>query len=165
VKRRYRIALVAAFSVSGAIAILGLSALGDASEGPLSAALGWIGAAAGSVEHRVRDRLAGPPRRETMRWLEPYRTSAERLRKPDFVLLGAYDSGIPRTLDGILTLESIRKRAVVIESPSGDAIGIRPQMFMCLGFDHRATDGAQAGKFVAEVKRWLEAVDSSTAIW
>ena len=46
-KRRYRIALVAAFSVSGAIAILGLSALGDASEGPLSAALGWIGAAAG----------------------------------------------------------------------------------------------------------------------
>ena len=66
---------------------------------------------------------------------------------------------------GILTLESIRKRAVVIESPAGDAIAIRPQMFMCLGFDHRATDGAQAGKFVGEVKRWLEAVDSSTAIW
>jgi len=66
---------------------------------------------------------------------------------------------------GILTLESIRKRAVVIESLAGDAIAIRPQMFMCLGFDHRATDGAQAGKFVAEVKRWLEAVDSSTAIW
>jgi pyruvate/2-oxoglutarate dehydrogenase complex dihydrolipoamide acyltransferase (E2) component len=66
---------------------------------------------------------------------------------------------------GILTLESIRKRAVVIESAAGDAIAIRPQMFMCLGFDHRATDGAQAGKFVAEVKRWLEAVDSSTAIW
>jgi 2-oxoisovalerate dehydrogenase E2 component (dihydrolipoyl transacylase) len=66
---------------------------------------------------------------------------------------------------GILTLESIRKRAVVVESPAGDAIAIRPQMFMCLGFDHRATDGAQAGKFVAEVKRWLEAVDSSTAIW
>jgi pyruvate/2-oxoglutarate dehydrogenase complex dihydrolipoamide acyltransferase (E2) component len=66
---------------------------------------------------------------------------------------------------GILTLESIRKRPVVLETPTGDAIGIRPQMFMCLGFDHRATDGAPAGKFVAEVKRWLEAVDSSTAIW
>ena len=105
-KRRYRIALVVAFSVSGAIATLGLSALGDASEGPLSAALGWIGAAAGSIEHRVRDRLGGPPRRESMRWLEPYRASAERLRKPDFVLLGAYDSGIPHTLDGILALES-----------------------------------------------------------
>jgi hypothetical protein len=44
-RRRYRIALVAAFSVSAAVAILGLSALGDASEGPLSTALGWIGAA------------------------------------------------------------------------------------------------------------------------
>jgi len=105
-RRRYRIAVVAAFSASAAVAILGLSALGDASEGPLSTALGWVGAAAGSIEHRMRDRLAGPPRRETMRWLEPYRTSAERLRKPDFVLLGAYDSGIPRTLDGVLTLES-----------------------------------------------------------
>ena len=30
---------------------------------------------------------------------------------------------------------------------------------------YEATDGAQAGKFVAEVKRWLEAVDTSTAIW
>jgi len=105
-RRRYRIVLVAAFSASCAVAVLGLSALGDASEGPLSAALGWVGAAAGSIEHRVRDRLGGPPRRETMRWLEPYRTSAERLRKPDFVLLGAYDSGIPRTLDGVLALES-----------------------------------------------------------
>jgi pyruvate/2-oxoglutarate dehydrogenase complex dihydrolipoamide acyltransferase (E2) component len=38
-------------------------------------------------------------------------------------------------------------------------------MYMCLGFDHRATDGAQAGSFIADVKRWLEAVDSSTAIW
>jgi len=105
-RRRYRIALVAAFSVSAAVAILGLSALGDASEGPLSTALGWIGAAAGSIEHRVRDRLAGAPRRETLRWLEPYRTSADRLRNPDFVMLGAYDSGIPHTLDGVLALES-----------------------------------------------------------
>jgi len=66
---------------------------------------------------------------------------------------------------GILTMESIVKRPVVVESATGDAIAIKPMMFMCLGFDHRATDGAQAGSFVADVKRWLEAVDSSTAIW
>ena len=66
---------------------------------------------------------------------------------------------------GILTLESIASGRSSWRRQHGDAIGIRPQMFMCLGFDHRATDGAQAGKFVAEVKRWLEAVDSSTAIW
>jgi pyruvate/2-oxoglutarate dehydrogenase complex dihydrolipoamide acyltransferase (E2) component len=66
---------------------------------------------------------------------------------------------------GIMTMESIVKRPVVIETPSGDLIGVRPMMYVCLGFDHRATDGAQAGRFVADVKRWLEAVDSSTAIW
>jgi 2-oxoisovalerate dehydrogenase E2 component (dihydrolipoyl transacylase) len=67
---------------------------------------------------------------------------------------------------GILTMESIVKRPVVITTPDGkDAIAIKPMMYMCLGFDHRATDGAQAGKFINDVKRWLEAVDSTTAIW
>ncbi len=66
---------------------------------------------------------------------------------------------------GILTMESIVKRPVVVETPNGDLIGVKPMMYMCLGFDHRATDGAQAGKMVADVKRWLEAVDSNTAIW
>jgi 2-oxoisovalerate dehydrogenase E2 component (dihydrolipoyl transacylase) len=66
---------------------------------------------------------------------------------------------------GILTMESIVKRPVVVETASGDLIGVKPMMYMCLGFDHRATDGAQAGRMVADVKRWLEAVDSTTAIW
>jgi len=66
---------------------------------------------------------------------------------------------------GIMTMESIVKRPVVIETPNGDLIGIRPMMYVTLGFDHRATDGAQAGQFVKDVKAWLEAVDSNTAIW
>jgi pyruvate/2-oxoglutarate dehydrogenase complex dihydrolipoamide acyltransferase (E2) component len=66
---------------------------------------------------------------------------------------------------GIMTMESIVKRPVVISGPNGDAIGIRPMMYVTLGFDHRATDGAQAGKFVADVKGWLEAVGPTTAIW
>jgi hypothetical protein len=104
--RRQRIAVVVVFLGCAAAGVAGLSALGTASAGPLSSALGWLGATTGSVEHRVRDRLGGPPRRETLRWLEPYRASADRLRRPDIVLLGAYDSGAPRTLDGILALES-----------------------------------------------------------
>jgi pyruvate/2-oxoglutarate dehydrogenase complex dihydrolipoamide acyltransferase (E2) component len=66
---------------------------------------------------------------------------------------------------GILTMESIVKRPVVIETPQGDTIGVRPMMYMCLGFDHRATDGAQAGRFIADIKGWLEAVDQNTAVW
>jgi pyruvate/2-oxoglutarate dehydrogenase complex dihydrolipoamide acyltransferase (E2) component len=65
----------------------------------------------------------------------------------------------------ILTMEAIVKRPVVLEGPQGDAIAIRPMMNMVLGIDHRATDGAQAGRFLADVKRWLEAVDSATPVW
>jgi pyruvate/2-oxoglutarate dehydrogenase complex dihydrolipoamide acyltransferase (E2) component len=65
----------------------------------------------------------------------------------------------------ILTMESIVKRSVVLETPQGDTLGIRPIMNMCLGFDHRASDGAQAGRFVGDIKRWLESVDEATAIW
>ena len=65
----------------------------------------------------------------------------------------------------ILTMEAIVKRPVVIEQPDGDVIGIRPIMNMCLGFDHRATDGAQAGTFVGDIKRWLESVDAGTSVW
>ena len=31
-----------------------------------------------------------------------YRTSANRLRRPDITLLGAFDTDIPRTLDGVI---------------------------------------------------------------
>jgi hypothetical protein len=105
VRRRYRIALVFVFVACAAAGVAGLSALGTASEGPLSSALGWLGAATGSIEHRLRERIEGPGRRARLAWAAPYRDDAARLRRPDVVLLGAYDGGIPRTLDGVLALE------------------------------------------------------------
>jgi pyruvate/2-oxoglutarate dehydrogenase complex dihydrolipoamide acyltransferase (E2) component len=66
---------------------------------------------------------------------------------------------------GILTMEAIVKRPVVVETPQGDAFAVRPIMNMVLGFDHRATDGAQAGQFLGAIKRWLESVDGGTPIW
>jgi 2-oxoisovalerate dehydrogenase E2 component (dihydrolipoyl transacylase) len=65
----------------------------------------------------------------------------------------------------ILTMEAIVRRPVVVDAGSGEAIAIRPMMNMVLGFDHRATDGAQAGRFIADVKRWLESVGLETPIW
>jgi 2-oxoglutarate dehydrogenase E2 component (dihydrolipoamide succinyltransferase) len=65
----------------------------------------------------------------------------------------------------IITMEKVVKRPVVIESPDGDVIAIRSIMNMCIAIDHRATDGAQAGEFLATVKGWLESVDDDTAIW
>ena len=54
----------------------------------------------------------------------------------------------------ILTTEAVVKRPVVI----GDAIGIRSLMNICLTFDHRIMDGAEASAFSNAVKRRLEAI-------
>jgi len=64
----------------------------------------------------------------------------------------------------ILTMEAITKRPVVVETPQGDVIAIRPIMNMVIGIDHRANDGAQAGHFLRDVKGWLEGVGPDTAI-
>jgi 2-oxoisovalerate dehydrogenase E2 component (dihydrolipoyl transacylase) len=64
----------------------------------------------------------------------------------------------------IVTMEAITKRAVVLETPDGDAIAIRPIMNMVLGIDHRANDGAGGAAFLRAVKAWLEGVGPETAL-
>ena len=64
----------------------------------------------------------------------------------------------------ILTMEAITKRPVVLETPQGDVIAIRPVMNMVIGIDHRANDGAQAGFFLREVKAWLEGIGPDTPV-
>jgi pyruvate dehydrogenase E2 component (dihydrolipoamide acetyltransferase) len=54
---------------------------------------------------------------------------------------------------GILGLGAVRKQAVVIE----DAVAVRPVMAVALTFDHRATDGMVAFRFLARVRELLEA--------
>ena len=60
----------------------------------------------------------------------------------------------------ILDLEAIVKRAVVVENPDGDSIAIRPVTNLCLSFDHRALDGADAARFLARIKARLEGWDT-----
>ena len=66
---------------------------------------------------------------------------------------------------GILTMEEIRKRPVVVETADGDVIAIRPIMNMVLALDHRANDGAGAASFLKVVKGWLEAVGPDTPVY
>jgi pyruvate/2-oxoglutarate dehydrogenase complex dihydrolipoamide acyltransferase (E2) component len=63
---------------------------------------------------------------------------------------------------GIVTMEAIVKRPVVIEN---DAIAIRSIMNVCLTFDHRILDGAGALRFLQSVKRRLEAYGPTTAVY
>ena len=65
----------------------------------------------------------------------------------------------------ILTTEAVTKRPVVRETPEGDVIAIRSMMNLVAGYDHRATDGAQIGRFVKDVICWLEAVGPDMPIY
>jgi 2-oxoisovalerate dehydrogenase E2 component (dihydrolipoyl transacylase) len=62
---------------------------------------------------------------------------------------------------GIITMEAIVKRPVVVQ----DMVAIRSMMNICISFDHRVVDGAEAGKFVRLVKENLEAIGPSTSIY
>jgi 2-oxoisovalerate dehydrogenase E2 component (dihydrolipoyl transacylase) len=65
----------------------------------------------------------------------------------------------------ILTTEAVVKRAVVRETPEGDVLAVRSMMNLVAGYDHRATDGAQIGKFVRDAICWLESVGPDTSIY
>jgi 2-oxoisovalerate dehydrogenase E2 component (dihydrolipoyl transacylase) len=66
---------------------------------------------------------------------------------------------------GIVTMEAITKRPVVVATPDGDVIAIRPIMNMVLGVDHRANDGAGGAALLRDIKAWLEHVGPDTSIY
>lgn len=64
----------------------------------------------------------------------------------------------------ILAVGTIKKKPAVIETPQGDAIGIRHMMFLSLSYDHRVVDGSLGGRFVRKVADYLENWDLSRNI-
>jgi 2-oxoglutarate dehydrogenase E2 component (dihydrolipoamide succinyltransferase) len=59
----------------------------------------------------------------------------------------------------ILALGAIKKRPVVIETPSGDAILVRHMMYLSMSYDHRIVDGALGSTFLTAVAKAFEAWD------
>ncbi len=104
--RLRRLALVGT-ALASSIAVVGLLiSFSAASEGPIAATLSRLGTAVGSIEHGIRERFGGGLGRSgELAWFRPYRADADRLRQPDVVLLGAYDSALPDTLEGVVELE------------------------------------------------------------
>jgi len=62
----------------------------------------------------------------------------------------------------ILTTEAIVKRPVVMQGNGEDVVTVRSMMNICLSFDHRIIDGAEASKFLQGVKLGLEAIDGAS---
>lgn len=59
---------------------------------------------------------------------------------------------------GILDTEAVVKRPVVVTDELGnDSIAIRSMTYLCMGWDHRALDGAYAAQFLTALRKKLEA--------
>lgn len=56
----------------------------------------------------------------------------------------------------ILAVGAIKKRPVVLETPEGDAIGIRHMMYLSLSYDHRIVDGSIGASFLTQVAKEFE---------
>jgi 2-oxoglutarate dehydrogenase E2 component (dihydrolipoamide succinyltransferase) len=61
----------------------------------------------------------------------------------------------------IVAVGSIKKRPVVVETPSGDAIMIRHMMILSITYDHRVIDGALGGQFLNKIVFYLENFDTN----
>jgi 2-oxoglutarate dehydrogenase E2 component (dihydrolipoamide succinyltransferase) len=64
----------------------------------------------------------------------------------------------------ILATGTIEKKPAVIETPTGDVIGIRHKMMLALTYDHRAIDGALAGAFLQSLAEYLGNFDINRMI-
>jgi 2-oxoglutarate dehydrogenase E2 component (dihydrolipoamide succinyltransferase) len=97
------------------------------------------------------------------------RRARENKLKPDELTGGTYTisnvgsfgnvMGTPIIMQpqvGILAIGAIRKKPAVIETPTGDMIGIRHMVFLSHSYDHRVVDGALGGMFVRRVADYLE---------
>jgi pyruvate dehydrogenase E2 component (dihydrolipoamide acetyltransferase) len=59
----------------------------------------------------------------------------------------------------ILATAAIEKRPVVVSDAYGDSIAIRWMCYLCLSYDHRAIDGADAARFLQDLRFVLETHD------
>jgi 2-oxoglutarate dehydrogenase E2 component (dihydrolipoamide succinyltransferase) len=64
----------------------------------------------------------------------------------------------------ILAVGTITKKPAVIETPTGDLIGVRHKMILSHSYDHRVVDGALGGMFVKKVADYLESFNIETII-
>lgn len=64
----------------------------------------------------------------------------------------------------ILATGAIKQRPVVVADDAGPGIAVRDMVYLCLTYDHRLIDGADAARFVSEVAEIVETHDWAAEI-
>ncbi len=95
--------------------------------------------------------------------------SVEEMRGATFTIdnTGAFGSImsqpiVPVGQVAIITTEAIRRELRPLDD---GAFGVRAVINLCISFDHRALDGAEAGEFMQDVKRRLEAYAADQQVY
>lgn len=70
---------------------------------------------------------------------------------------------IPEGTSAILGTGAIEKKPVVIEHDGTDTIAVRKRAMFSMGYDHRIVDGADAARFLADLKETLETFPENVA--
>lgn len=95
--------------------------------------------------------------------------TVDEMRRPTFTVdnTGSFGSiasqpVVPPGQAAIVTTEAVRREVRVTAEAS---FAVRSVMNLCLSFDHRALDGAQAGAFMQSVKQRLEAYRADDVVY
>ena len=64
----------------------------------------------------------------------------------------------------ILAVGAIQKKPAVVETPQGEAIGIRHMMILSMAYDHRIVDGVLGGSFLKSIGKLLQDFDLERSI-
>jgi 2-oxoglutarate dehydrogenase E2 component (dihydrolipoamide succinyltransferase) len=99
------------------------------------------------------------------------RLSPDEVQKGTFTITnpGVFGTfvGLPiinQPQSAILAVGGIEKRPAVVTAPDGtDSLGIRTKGMLAMAFDHRIVDGADADRFLADVRKSLQEFPESAA--
>ncbi|HUF69600.1 MAG TPA: glycosyl hydrolase [Longimicrobiales bacterium] len=100
---RILVVSVALAAATGATVLLTYA--GGHSQGPVAAILSRVGAGIGGAETAIVHMLRGNGRADDLSWLAPYHRDGGLLHETPALLVGAYDDGMPSTLEGVIELE------------------------------------------------------------
>lgn len=64
----------------------------------------------------------------------------------------------------IIAIGTITKKPAVVETESGDMIGIRHKLYLSISYDHRVVDGSLGGQFLKRVSDYLENWDTTREV-
>ena len=94
----------------------GLTYVGARTEGPVEDVLANVSSGVSSMENKYLLARREHTRAQALAWFGPYRTSPDKLRHPDRILLGAFDDNTGESLQPISALEdSLRTHLPIIQ--------------------------------------------------